>query len=123
VNASAERNTFSTTSNPSNLPSDYDTQKKKGSFGLRIVSVFFMAIPHIVTHICSGALKGLETSATSAGHFFIYHANKIGKPNSNLRSFCVYAGVVVGTMVGIVTAVPGLLLGASIPLPYARALR
>jgi hypothetical protein len=87
------------------------SKKNKPSFGLRIASVFLMVIPHIVTHIGLGAVKGLEIGATRPADFLNRHCKKIGKEGSTLSAFGGHVGTFVGSLVGFVTLVPGLLIG------------
>lgn len=94
------------------VPDVPDAPKSKRSFCARIASVCLMVIPYIVTHIGSGAVKGLELGVTKPLECLNGKGRGMGKPDSKLSKFCGHAGTFAGAIVGTVVAVPSLLLGA-----------
>jgi hypothetical protein len=80
------------------------TQKKKRMFGVRVASVLLMLIPHLVTHTTLGAVKGLEVGATRPTEVLTRNCPKKEKTSGRV-------GRALGTIIGAVAAVPGLLLG------------
>lgn len=107
--------TSKTSDTSDNKPNISDEQQSQRSFCVRIASIIFMVIPHIVTHIGSGAAKGIDVGgagATGAAEFLFHYANKTGGPHSKRRKCCIVASVFVGAIVGVVAVVPSLLIGA-----------
>lgn len=91
---------------------DYSSGDKKNKhfFG-RCISSVFMVIPQLIMHIGLGALKGIEVSISGSVEFFNSQAKRIGEEGGKFSNFCGHAGTFAGVIVGIVVAVPSLLLG------------
>jgi hypothetical protein len=82
--------------------------------GKKLAISAFTVVPHILKHTGLGALKGLELAASTPVELFTRKVKNMRTSCRKIKQLCASAATVAGVAVGIVVAVPGLLIGGAI---------